>query len=127
MGGIVAAHALNGLTVPASKKLTVLTIGAPLAGMMGPPFSMDDALRSPAMMSVMGTFREYPELPAGVHMTEYVTSYPSDPVMQPRYGHVVAPPEIGPPGRRRVLLGHADHNKVVAGVVKRLLGETGDR
>jgi hypothetical protein len=109
---------MNGLTVPASKKLTVLTIGAPLAGMMGPPFSMDDALRSPAMMSVMGTFRDYPELPARVRMTEYVTSYPADPVMQPRYGHQVAPPEVGPRGAQRIAVdGKFDHNKIVSKIV----------
>jgi len=118
MGGIVAAHALDGLSVPARRQLTVLTIGAPLAGMLGPPFSLDDALRSPAMMSVMGTFRDYPALPAHARMIEYVTSYPSDPVMQPRYGHQVAPPEIGPRGARRVAVDPKfDHNKIVSKVV----------
>jgi hypothetical protein len=118
MGGIVAAHALDGLTVPAQKRLTVLTIGAPLAGMMGPPFSMDDALRSPAMMSVMGTFRDYPDVPLRAKMIEYVTSYPSDPVMQPRYGHQVAPPEVGPRGAVRIAVDPKfDHNKIVSKIV----------
>jgi alpha-beta hydrolase superfamily lysophospholipase len=118
MGGIVAAHAMSGLAVPPGRKLTVLTIGAPLAGMMGPPFYMDDALRSPAMMSVMGTFRDYPDVPPGVTMVEYVTSWPADPVMQPRYGHQVAPANIGPRGARRVMVSPKfDHNKIVSLVV----------
>jgi hypothetical protein len=60
-----------------------------------------------------------------VRVTEFVTTWPEDPVMQPRYGHVVAPPEIGPPGALRVQLEHADHNKVLGQVVTRLLGGAG--
>jgi alpha-beta hydrolase superfamily lysophospholipase len=118
MGGIVAAHALAQLTAPIDKALTLVTIGAPFAGMLGPPFSLDDALRSPAMMSVMGTFQHYPPLPAGVRIVEYVTSWPSDPVMQPRYGHQVAPPDVGPPGALRIDVDpRFDHNHLVSRVV----------
>ncbi len=118
VGGLVAAHALDGLPLPEGKRLRVITIGAPFAGMLGPPFSLDDALGSPAMMSVMGTFRDYPAPPPGVEVTEYVTSYPSDPVMQPRYGHQVAPASIGPRGAHRVAVDpRFDHNKIVSKVV----------
>jgi alpha-beta hydrolase superfamily lysophospholipase len=122
VGGLVAAHSLAGLVVPSSRKLTVVTIGAPFAGMMGPPFYDDDALNSPAMISVMGTFRVYPRPPVGAQLFEYVTSWPSDPVMQPRYGHQVAPPEIGPPGGKRIAVDPKfDHNKIVSRIVVELL------
>jgi hypothetical protein len=118
VGGIVAAHALGRIQVPAGKQLTVLTIGVPFGGMLGPPFSIDDALRSPAMMSVMGTFRDYPDPPPRTRVIEYVTSFPSDPVMQPRYGHQVSPPGIGPRGARRVAVDPKfDHNRIVSRIV----------
>jgi hypothetical protein len=122
VGGLVAAHAIGGLPVPATRHLEVVTIGAPFGGMLGPPFSLDDALRSPAMMSVMGTFARYPDPPPGVDVIEYVTSYPSDPVMQPRYGHEVAPPGIGPRGARRISVDpRFDHNKIVSKIVLAIL------
>ena len=124
MGGIVAAHALGRIAVPEDKQLTVLTIGAPFAGMLGPPFSLDDPLRSPAMMAVMGTFRDYPSPPPRTRIVEYVTSWPADPVMQPRYGHAVAPPSIGPPGAERIPVDPKfDHNRIVSKVVLRYLRE----
>jgi hypothetical protein len=90
--------------------------------MMGPPFYSDDALNSPAMISVMGTFRDYPPAPPGVKLVEYVTQWPADPVMQPRYGHKVAPPEIGPRGGKRVAVDPKfDHNHVVSLIVLQLL------
>jgi hypothetical protein len=121
--GIFAARAAGALRVPPGRRVHVATIGAPLAGMMGPPGSLDDPWRSPVLIGVMGTFRHYPAPADGVRVTEFVTSYPEDPVMQSRYGHQVAPAAIGPPGRTRVLLGHADHNLVVGNVVERLINE----
>jgi pimeloyl-ACP methyl ester carboxylesterase len=124
MGGNVAAHALDGLPVPPGRRLTVVTIGAPLAGMLGPPLAYEDALGSPAMMSVVSTFERYPPVPRGAEMIEYVTAYPSDPVMQPRWGHEVAPPEIGPRGARRVRVDpRFDHNRVVSKVVNGILND----
>jgi hypothetical protein len=119
--GMFAALSAARWRVPPSRRVTLATIGAPFAGMMGPPGALDDPWYSPVLMGVMGTFRDYPSPAPRVEVIEFVTTYPEDPVMQPRYGHVVAPPEVGPPGRLRVLLPHADHNKVVAGVVERLL------
>ena len=122
VGGLVLAHALPGLPLPPGRDLTAITIGAPFAGMMGPPFYDDDALNSPAMMSVMGTFREYKPAPRGVTFVEYVTQWPADPVMQPRYGHKVAPPEIGPRGAKRVAVDPKfDHNHVVSLIVLEVL------
>ena len=121
--GIFAAKALGRLRVPEGRHLRLATIGAPFAGMLGPPGSLDDPWHSPVLLGVMGTFRDYPHPPPRTDVVEYVTSYPEDPVMQPRYGHVVAPAEIGPPGRSRISMRHADHNQVVARVVERLLAD----
>jgi hypothetical protein len=127
---VIVAHSAAGMFaalgaatwhVPPGRHITLATIGAPFAGMMGPPGSLDDPWYSPVLMGVMGTFRDYPTPAPGIDVLEFVTTYPEDPVMQSRYGHAVAPPEIGPPGRTRILLPHADHNKVVAAVVERLL------
>jgi hypothetical protein len=125
-GGMVAAHALAHLIVPPGRQLLLVTIGTPFAGMMGPPFSIDDPLDSPVMIGIMGTFRRYPKPPPGVSVVEYVTSWPADPVMQPRYGHEVAPPNIGPRGARRISVDpHFDHNQIVSKVVIGLLNDHG--
>jgi hypothetical protein len=121
--GIFAARSAAALRVPAGRSVLVATVGAPLAGMLGPPGALDDPWYSPVLIGVMGTFRDYPPLAPRVEMTEFVTSWPEDPVMQSRYGHVVAPAEIGPPGRRRVQMDHADHNQVLGRIVERLLSE----
>lgn len=127
VGGMVAAKALGGLVVPANKRLRVVTIGAPFAGMMGTPNTLDDPWYTPAMIAVMGTFKRYPDPPRGVDVVEYATSYPSDPVMQPRYGHHPAPPQIGPRGARRVAVDPKfDHNEIVSLIVRDLLEETRD-
>jgi hypothetical protein len=121
-GGMVAAYAVSSLAVPPGRSVKVVTIGTPFAGMMGPPFSLDDPVRSPAMIAMMGTFLHYPDLPSRVEFIEYVTSWPSDPVMQSRYGHEVAPPSVGPRGARRIPVDpKLDHNKTVALVVEQLL------
>ena len=122
--GIFCGKALGALRVPSGRHVTLATIGAPFAGMLGPPGSLDDPWHSPVLIGVMGTFRVYPTPAPGIDVVEFVTSYPEDPVMQSRYGHVVAPPGIGPPGRRRVIIDHADHNKVVGSIVERLLSRS---
>jgi hypothetical protein len=72
----------------------------------------------------MGTFRSYPPPPPGVRVVEFVTAYPSDPVMERRWGHEVAPPEVGPPGAERIVLDpKMDHNFAVSIVIDRLLSE----
>lgn len=125
-GGMVAAHALAHLVVPPGRRLLLVTIGTPFAGMKGPPMSIDDPLDSPVMIGIMGTFRRYPAPPPGVSVVEYVTSWPADPVMQPRYGHQVAPPDIGPLGARRIPVDpHFDHNQIVSKVVVGLLNDHG--
>ncbi len=121
-GGLVGAYGVSGLHVPAGRRVKLVTIGAPFAGIMGPPMSIDDPVRSPLLMAVMGTFRNYPPPTPGIEVVEYVTSYPSDPVMQKRWGHEVAPSDVGPRGAQRIELDQKmDHNDAVSRVMDRLI------
>jgi hypothetical protein len=135
--GIVAAHALghvpptivaavraSGSTKPAppAKKLSLVTIGAPFAGMRICPCGELDVVHAPLMLSIAAAFSHYPAPPEGVEITEYVTSYPADPVMHPYWGKAAAPMEIGPANARRILVDpHFDHNFIVDRVVADLL------
>jgi hypothetical protein len=117
-GGIVAAWALGRVDVPPGRHLHLATVGSPLAGMMGAPSTLDDPIHSPMTMAMIGTFRHYPDPPPGSDVVEYVTQWPSDPVMEPRYGHQPADPAVGPRGARRVVLPKtADHNRVLSQVI----------
>jgi hypothetical protein len=119
--GVVAAHALGHLGPP-SLRLTLVTVGAPFAGMHICPWSETDVLHAPLMMSIAARFAHYPAPPPGVEIIEYVTSYPSDPVMHPYWGKSAAPPEIGPAGARRIAVDpRLDHNFVVDKVIEDLL------
>jgi hypothetical protein len=122
-GGIVGAHAIGALRVPPGLRLRLVTIGTPFAGMMAGPFVYTvDPLHSPAVVAVGGVFERYPDPPPGVEVIEYVTSYPPDPVMEPRFGHLPAPPDVGPRGARRIPVDpHLDHNQVVEKVINDLL------
>jgi hypothetical protein len=119
--GVVAAHALGHLPPP-SRRLTLVTIGAPFAGMHICPWSEEDVLHAPLMLAVAARWRRYPTPPPGVEIIEYVTSYPSDPVMHPYWGKSAAPPDIGPAGARRIDVDpRLDHNFVVDKVIADLL------
>jgi pimeloyl-ACP methyl ester carboxylesterase len=122
-GGMVGAHALAGLRVPPGRRVTLVTIGTPFAGMMAGPFTVTvDPLYTPAILAIGGIFTRYPDPPPGVEVIEYVTSYPPDPVMEPRWGHFPAPPDIGPRGAiRRPVEPTLDHNHVVEKVISDLL------
>ena len=54
-GGLVAAHAVGQLPPPA-RKLTLVTIGAPFAGMHICPWSEVDVLHAPLMLSVAAVY-----------------------------------------------------------------------
>lgn len=119
--GLVGAHAL-GFLLPPTIKLTLVTIGAPFAGMHFAPSAETDVLHAPLMLSIATRFAAYPRPPAGVDVLEYVTSYPADPVMHPYWGRSAAPPEIGPAGARRIAVDpQFDHNRIVDEVVRQLL------
>jgi hypothetical protein len=134
-GGIVAAHGLAGLQLPSGRRILLVTIGTPFAGMGAAPVGdpqvqgssdYDDPLGSPAVFAVGGHLRRYPALPPGISVVEYTTTWPPDPVMMPRYGWQPAPPDVGPAGARRIPVDpKLDHNFVVARVVEELLNERG--
>jgi hypothetical protein len=122
--GVLAAHALGKLppTGPPSLHLVLVTIGAPFAGMHICPWSEEDVLHGPFMLTIAARLHRYPEPPPGTEIIEYVTSYPSDPVMHPYGGTAAAPPEVGPRGARRIAVDpQLDHNTVVDLVVSELL------
>ncbi len=123
VGGMVAAHAAGRLRVRPKLRVTLVTIGTPFAGMKAlPPDGYDDPLGSPLMIATIGTFRRYPDPAPGVRVIAYVTSWPSDPVMQPHFGHQPAPPNIGPRGTRRVTVdAKEDHNHLVSRIALDLL------
>lgn len=119
--GLVAAQAVARLAPP-SRKLTLVTIGAPFAGMHICPWSEVDVIHAPLMLGIAAVYHKYPPPPPGVDIIEYVTSYPSDPVMRPYWGKSAAPPEVGPPGARRIPVDpKLDHNFVVDRVMTELL------
>jgi hypothetical protein len=120
-GGLVAAHALGGLSPP-GRELTLVTVGAPFAGMHICPWSEVDILHAPLMLAVAAKYHDYPAPPPGVDVIEYVTSYPADPVMHPYWGRSAAPPDVGPPGATRIEVDpKLDHNLVLDTVIRDLL------
>ena len=121
IAGIVAAHAAPELAAPPNVRLVLATIGTPFAGMVGPEFGFPDQTGSIALFAAFSAWLEYPSPAPGVDIIEYRTTWPEDPVMQPRMGHDPAPASIGPQPRRRVQLPHMDHNRCVELVVKRLI------
>jgi hypothetical protein len=119
--GLVGARALSGLPPP-SRRLTLVTIGAPFAGMHICPCSDVDMVHAPLMFAISDWFHDWPPLPAGVQLIEYVTSYPADPVMRPWWKRSAAPPDIGPRGARRIEVdAKFDHNHIVDKVISDLL------
>jgi pimeloyl-ACP methyl ester carboxylesterase len=120
-GGLVAAHAL-GYLQPPTLPLKLVTIGAPFAGMHICPWGEEDVLSAPLMLSIASRYHRYPDPPRGVEVIEYITSFPSDPVMHPYWGRSAAPADVGPAGARRIAVDpKLDHNVVVDGVVADLL------
>lgn len=120
-GGLVAAHAVGRLPSP-PRKLTLVTVGAPFAGMHICPWSEVDVLHAPLMLSVAAVYHDYPPPPLGVEVIEYVTSFPADPVMHPYWGREAAPRDVGPRGATRIPVDPKfDHNFVVDKVITDLL------
>jgi len=125
-GGMVAGFALSRLYVPPDRRVDIVTIGAPFAGMKAMPVTVDDPVRSPGFFAIVGTFTRYPATPPNVRVVSYVTSYPADPVMNPLFGHQPADPEVSPAGAKRIAVDpKEDHNVIVAKIVRRLLTSGG--
>jgi hypothetical protein len=57
-----------------------------------------------------------------VRIEHWVTPWPGDPVMKPRFGHSPDDPDVAPHGARRIPPG-TDHNHVLAEVVRRVIRE----
>lgn len=124
MAGIVAAYAVPDIQPTANAHLRLVTIGTPWAGMIGPNFGYVDSAGSPVILSSFAPWLHYPSPGPDVEIVEYRTTWPEDPVMEPRFGHDPAPTTVGPLPRVRVNLPHMDHNKCVGLVVDRLLRNT---
>ena len=120
-GGLIAAHAVGRLPAPA-RKLTLVTIGAPFAGMHICPWSEVDVIHAPLMLGVAAVYHKYPQPPPGVEVIEYITRWPADPVMQPHWGTTPSMAGVGPPGARRIEVDPSlDHNDVIDRVMTDLL------
>lgn len=120
-GGVVAAHAVGRMPSPA-RKLTLVTIGAPFAGMHICPWSEVDVIHAPLMLGVAAVYQRYPPPPAGVEVIEYITKWPADPVMQPHWGTAPSQADVGPTGARRIEVDpKLDHNLVLDRVMTDLL------
>ncbi len=125
-GGMIAGFALPRILVPPDRRVDIVTIGAPFAGMKAMPVTMDDPIRSPGFFAIVGTFTRYPSTPANVRMVSFVTSYPADPVMNPLFGHLPADPNVSPGGAKRIPVDPKEnHNFIVAKIVRRLLASDG--
>jgi len=125
-GGMVAGFALSRLLVPPDRRVDIVTIGAPFAGMKAMPVTVDDPIRSPGFFAIVGTFTRYPAMPRNVRMVSYVTSWPADPVMNPLFGHLPADPEVAPAGSKRIAVDPKEnHNFIVAKIVRKLLTSDG--
>ena len=117
-GGLVAAFAAAQLTVPAGRRVHIASVGAPYAGMhVRPSSDGEDMLWSPLALSIGGTFRRYPTPAPRVSCESFVTAWPGDPVMKPRFGHDPGDPRVGPPGPRHLLPPGSDHNQVLTAIV----------
>ena len=120
-GGLVAAHAVGRMPAPA-RKVTLVTIGAPFAGMHICPWSEVDIVHAPLMLGVSAVYHRYPPPPPGVQVIEYITSWPADPVMQPHWGTSPSRADVGPAGARRIEVDpRLDHNYVLDRVMDDLL------
>jgi hypothetical protein len=127
MAGLIVARAAPNLTAPPRGRLRISTIGTAFAGMMGPDFGYPDSDGSIALFANFAPWLRYPPLPEEIDFVEYRTTWPEDPVMEPRLGHDPAPAAIGPRPRMRIQLPHMDHNKCVALVVNLLLSQRDQR
>jgi hypothetical protein len=127
MAGLIVARAAPALIAPPHGRMRISTIGTAFAGMIGPDFGYPDSDGSIALFSNFAPWLRYPPVPPEIDFVEYRTTWPEDPVMEPRFGHDPAPATIGPRPRVRVQLPHMDHNKCVGLVVDQLLKKRAQR
>ena len=124
-GGMVTAFAAKDIRT--NVDVHIVNIGAPYAGMQTIPFEAKDFVWAPIFFTMGCTFTRYPLPAARVSIESWVTTWPGDPVMQPRFGHDPGDPHVGPPGPRHVLPPGGDHNRVLDEVMKETLTSMGLR
>jgi pimeloyl-ACP methyl ester carboxylesterase len=116
-GGLVTARAAALVRVPPGRRLQIVNIGTPYAGMHTTPFENPvDAWWAPATFSIGGVFTRALPVAPRVAVESWITPWPSDPVMKPRFGHHPDDPRVGPPGPRRRAPPGVDHNHFIADV-----------
>lgn len=124
-GGLVTALAGSLVRVPARSSVHIVNIGTPYAGMHTTPFEYPlDGWHQPVGFAIGGVLTTYPRLRPRVTLESWITPYPGDPVMKPRFGHHPDDPRVGPPGPRRSAPPGTDHNRFVTVVVEDLLART---
>lgn len=122
-GGLLTARAAALVHVPAGKQVLVVNVGTPYAGLHATPLEGPvDGWWSPLTLSIGGVFTAASYLPLAPRVTveSWVTPWPGDPVMKPRFGHHPDDPRVGPPGPRFPAPAGTDHNHVLGAVVEQL-------
>jgi len=118
-GGLAAARAAALVEVPVGKRVEIVNVGAPYAGLEVLPFDgPPDFLWSPLPLAIGHRFERYPAPAARVTVESFVTRWPPDDVMKPRFGHDPGDPRVGPPGPRRPVPTGTDHNHVLASIAR---------
>ena len=124
-GGLVTAFASSQLEVPAGCRVLIANVGAPYAGMhTTPDDNPPNQIWTPFPFTMGGRLTRYPLPARGVTVESWVTGWPADPVMRPRFGHRPDDPRVGPPGERHAVPPGIDHNRVLEVVVRTLVGRT---
>lgn len=123
---VIIGHSAAGLVtslmgarihVPEGSAVHIVNIGTPYAGMHTTPFEYPrDGWRNPVAFAIGGVLETYPRLASRVTLESWITPWPGDPVMRPRFGHRPDDPAVGPPGPRFRAPPGADHNRFIARV-----------
>ena len=118
-GGLITARAAGEVRVPPGRWVQVVNIGTPYAGMKTTGFENPiDAWWAPSVFSIGGVFTRPMGVLPRVRVESWITPWPNDPVMKPRFGHHPDDPRVGPPGPRRRAPPGVDHNHFIAEVAE---------
>jgi hypothetical protein len=127
-GGIIASYAASLITVPAGTALPyvhVLTIAAPLAGVLGRPGTEDGTASGPFIMEMGTAYTPYSRPAYGVEVVHLRTSYPADVHMKPDGDHLPNDPAIGVVGAPQIDLPAAvTHDQSVMCVARQVADGT---
>lgn len=118
--GLLVLWAASRVFVPSRLSLTMVSVGAPLAGQGFNPWGIPDELRTPLPIALGATFSPWPEPADGVKLRVFVTG-PSDPVMAWHFGHNPGSRVVLPPSAEVVALPNSlDHNFALGEIAKEL-------